>query len=122
MDYNIRSAIELGVPTEIAYQMGSYNTARHFNIDHLVGALAPGRYADVVLLSDPETVAIERVYANGELASVGKEYQLAIPQIDYPQWATDTMNVGRELIAADFVINVQKILGAASHMSSFSCN
>ena len=104
MDYNIRSAIELGVPLEIAYQLGSYNTARHFNIDHLVGALAPGRYADVVLLSDPQTVAIERVYANGQLAADNGEYRLPIPEIDYPQWATDTMNVGRELIAADFVI------------------
>lgn len=104
MDYNIRSAIELGVPVEIAYQLGSYNTARHFNIDHLVGALAPGRYADVVLLSDPQKVAIERVYANGQLAATGGEYQLPIPAIDYPAWATDTMNVGRKLIAADFVI------------------
>ena len=104
MDYNIRSAIELGVPLEIAYQLGSYNTARHFNIDHLVGALAPGRYADVVLLSDPQTVAIERVYANGQLAADNGEYLLPIPEIEYPQWATDTMNVGRKLIAADFVI------------------
>ena len=104
MDYNIRSAIELGVPLEIAYQLGSYNTARHFNIDHLVGALAPGRYADVVLLSDPQTVTIERVYANGQLAADNGEYLLPIPEIEYPQWATDTMNVGRELIAADFVI------------------
>jgi adenine deaminase len=105
MDYNIRSAIEAGVPTEIAYQLGSYNTARHFNIDHLVGSLAPGRYADVVLLSNPDTVAIERVYANGQLAGIGKEYQLSIPKIDYPSWATDTMNVGRTLSASDFVIS-----------------
>jgi len=104
MDYNIRSAIELGVPTEVAYQLGSYNTARHFRIDHLVGSLAPGRYADVVLLSDPQTVAIDRVYANGQLAGIGKEYQLPIPEIDYPQWATDTMRVNRTLQAKDFVI------------------
>lgn len=105
MDYNIRSAIEVGVPTQIAYQLGSYNTARHFNIDHLVGSLAPGRYADVVLLNNPDTVAIERVYANGKLASIGKAYQLPIPNIEYPTWATDTMNVGRTLSASDFVIN-----------------
>ena len=49
--------------------MASYNTARHFNIDHLVGAIAPGRYADVVLLSDVNKVEIDRVYANGRLAA-----------------------------------------------------
>ncbi|MEP1553928.1 MAG: adenine deaminase C-terminal domain-containing protein [Paraglaciecola sp.] len=104
MDYNIRSAIEQGVPTPIAYQLGSYNTARHFRIDHLVGSLAPGRYADIVLLSDPDTVAIERVYASGLLAAIKKEYQLPIVEIDYASWATDTMNVGRALTAEDFTI------------------
>lgn len=104
MDYNIRSVIELGVPTEIAYQLGSYNTARHFNIDHLVGAIAPGRYADIVLLSNPDTVAINRVYANGVLAGVGTDYQLPIVDIEYSDDITDTMNVGKVLTAADFEI------------------
>ena len=104
MDYNIRNVIQRGVPSEIAYQLGSYNTARHFNIDHLVGSIAPGRYADIVLLSDPQSVAIERVYANGLLAGIKREYQLPIAEIDYPQWLTDTMNVGRTLTSDDFVI------------------
>ncbi|WP_166425497.1 adenine deaminase C-terminal domain-containing protein [Paraglaciecola sp. 20A4] len=105
MDYNIRNVIQRGVPTEIAYQLGSYNTARHFNVDHLVGSIAPGRYADIVLLSNPETVAIERVYANGLLAGIKDEYQLPIAAIDYPQWLTETMNVGRALTPEDFAIH-----------------
>lgn len=102
MDYNIRTAIKAGVPTTIAYQLGSYNTARHFHIEHLVGSLAPGRYADVVLLTNPDTVAIESVYANGRLAAQNGQYLLDIPKIDYPEWATGTMNVGRKLSADDF--------------------
>ncbi len=104
MDYNIRTAIDNGVPVEIAYQLGSYNTARHFNIDHLVGSIAPGRYADVVLLSDPKTVAITRVVANGKLASKQHRYLLPVPKIDYPDWAHHTINIGREITAKDFEI------------------
>ncbi|MFV8816328.1 adenine deaminase [Haliea sp. E17] len=104
MDYNIRTAIEAGVPVAIAYQMGSYNTARHFRIDHLVGSIAPGRYADVVLLDNPETVAITRVVANGKLAGKGTEYLLPIPKIDYPGWARNTIDIGREITAKDFAI------------------
>lgn len=104
MDYNIRLAIESGVPVRTAYMMGSYNTARHFRIDHLVGALAPGRYADVVLLDDPGSVSITRVFANGRLASKGTEYLLPIPEITYPKWAYNTMNVGRAVTADDFKI------------------
>lgn len=104
MDYNIRSAIKAGVPTKIAYQLGSYNTARHFNIDHLVGSIAPGRFADIVLLTDPDTVAVESVYASGQLAAQNGKYLLNVPKIDYPSWATNTMNVGRTLTAADFAM------------------
>ena len=104
MDYNIRTAIKAGVPTTIAYQLGSYNTARHFHIEHLVGSIAPGRFADVVLLTDPENVAIDSVYASGRLAAKDGRYLLNIPEIQYPQWATNTLNVGRKLTAADFRI------------------
>jgi adenine deaminase len=104
MDYNIRTAIEAGVPVPVAYQMGSYNTARHFHIDPIVGSIAPGRYADIVLLTKPETVSISRVYANGKLAGKGGEYLPPIPKISYPQWVTRTVNIKRKLAAGDFVM------------------
>lgn len=104
MDYNIRNAIESGVPVIDAYKMGSYNTARHFHVEHLVGSIAAGRYADVVLLSDPDTVAITRVVANGRIASKGTEYLLEIPKMAYPDSISETMNVGRKLLASDFTI------------------
>ncbi|MEM9314180.1 MAG: adenine deaminase C-terminal domain-containing protein [Pseudomonadota bacterium] len=104
MDYNIRNAIRAGVEPRIAYQMGSFNTARHFHIEHLVGSLAPGRYADIVLLTNPDTVEIESVYASGRLAARDGKYLLEIPRIDYPDWATNTMNLGRRVMAKDFQI------------------
>ena len=108
MDYNVRNAINSGAPPEQAFLMASYNTARHFNIDHLVGAIAPGRYADVVLLSDVDSVEIDRVYANGRLAAQTLDgdygYTLPIPQIEYPAWSQNTMNVGKRVQAEDFVI------------------
>lgn len=104
MDVNIRTAIQVGVPPKIAYALGSYNTARHFKVDHLVGAIAPGRYADLVFLSDVDKVEIAKVMANGQIASEGRHYLLTIPKIDYPQWVHNTMNVGRKLRASDFTI------------------
>ena len=104
MDYNIRNAIDSGVPAVTAYMMGSYNTARHFHVEHLVGSLAPGRYADVVLLDDPDTVSITQVIANGKIAAKEGEYLLPIAEVDYPEWARDTVNINREIVAADFTI------------------
>ncbi|MGA2811053.1 MAG: adenine deaminase C-terminal domain-containing protein [Candidatus Acidiferrum sp.] len=104
MDHNIRCAIENGVAPEIAYVLGSYNTARHFRIDHLVGSLTPGRFADVVLLSDPEQVKIQAVYADGIKVSENYRMLVSVPHIDWPEWARKTVNLGRRIAAADFAV------------------
>jgi adenine deaminase len=104
MDYNIRAAIEAGVPTHVAYSLGSLNTARHFRIDHLVGSITPGRYADVVLLSDPDKVTIEQVYADGLLVSEKYKPLLPVPRIEWPTWATKTVNLGGTITANHFVL------------------
>lgn len=103
-DYNLRLAIAAGAPLEAAYAMVSINTAKHARINHLVGSIAPGRFADVVLLNDPKTVDIAEVYSSGILAAKDGEYLLDVPKIDWPAWATDTINVGREIKPEDFVI------------------
>ncbi len=104
MDHNIRCAIENGVAPEVAYTLGSYNTARHFRIDHLVGSLTPGRYADLVLLSDPQRVQIRAVYSDG--IKVSEDYKMLVPvaHIEWPEWATKTVNLGRKIEAADFAV------------------
>ena len=104
MDYNIRAAIEVGVPVEIAYALGSYNTARHFRIDHWVGSLTPGRYADVVFLSDPTKVVIDQVWADGKKVSARGKPLLPVPKIDWPEWATKTVNLGGKIEASHFVV------------------
>jgi len=64
-DWDIKKAIEFGVPVEAAYAMATLNSARHWRIDHLVGSITPGRFADVVLVRDPKRVDIVQVYAAG---------------------------------------------------------
>jgi adenine deaminase len=103
-DFSIRTAIQAGAPVQQAYALASYYPARHSHIEHWVGSIAPGRYADVVLLSDPAKVAIQRVFADGKLASEGKKYLLEVPKIDWPAWATDTINIGHRLTADEFAI------------------
>ncbi|MBU0650215.1 amidohydrolase family protein [Patescibacteria group bacterium] len=104
MNFNLRMAIQYGVPVEAAYASASYTGARHWHIEHLVGSIAPGRYAHVILLRDPETVDINRVWASGKLVGVDGKLVYEVPTVDWPEWATDTINIGREVTAADFVV------------------
>jgi adenine deaminase len=102
MDYNIRQAIAAGAPLEAAYAMGSYHPARHWHIDHLVGSIAPGRYADLVFMEDLPGVKVGAVYSDGLKVSEGGRTTYPVPAIAWPAAVTQTMRVQRHLAARDF--------------------
>ena len=103
-DYNVRLAIESGLAPEIAYQCVSINPARHMRLTPFVGSIAPGRFADLVLLDKAAAVSISEVWADGKQVSKGKTFTGHLPRIDWPDWATKTVNIGRTLSADDFAI------------------
>ncbi|MFN3292671.1 MAG: adenine deaminase C-terminal domain-containing protein [Gemmobacter sp.] len=103
-DHNVRLAIRSGLKPETAIQCVTINPARHMRLTPWVGALAPGRYADIVMLSDVAALDIAEVWADGAPASEGRRYIGPLPRIDWPDWATRTVHLPRPLTAADFAI------------------
>ncbi|MBO0142598.1 adenine deaminase [Agrobacterium sp. Ap1] len=106
-DHNVRLAIEAGLAPEIAIQCVTINPARHMRLTPWVGSIAPGRYADIVLLSNVEKFEIAKVWADGKQVSDGNTYLPDVPKIDWPEWATNTINIGRDLTAKDFAIKAE---------------
>lgn len=103
-DYNVRLAIESGVPAEIAIQMVTINPARHMRLTPWVGSIAPGRFADAVLLGDVEKLVIAKVWADGRPVAENGRYMRQVPRIEWPVWATSSVNIAREMTADDFAI------------------
>jgi adenine deaminase len=103
-DFNLRTAIEQGVPPEIALQCVTLNPARHMRLTPWVGSIAPGRFADIVLLEDVAAVKIAEVWADGRKVSEGPRFLPPVPTIVRSETFTRTINIGRELTAADFAI------------------
>lgn len=52
----VKGALERGVPLTWAARLMAENPARHFRLDHVKGALTPGRDADIVVLTPEERV------------------------------------------------------------------
>jgi adenine deaminase len=113
-DHNVRTAIKAGLAPEIAIQCATINPARHMRLEAWVGMIAPGRYADIVLLNDVDSFSIDQVWADGAQVSLGTEYLSDIPQIDWPDWARKTINVGRALVAEDFRIKAPEDRGTVT--------
>lgn len=62
--HNVRMAVRLGVKPVEAISMATYNTAEHYGLRDR-GAIAPGRRADLLLLSDLNAMRVEAVYRGG---------------------------------------------------------
>ncbi|MBZ9938912.1 amidohydrolase family protein [Mesorhizobium sp. BR1-1-16] len=103
-DHNVRLAIENGLAPEIAIQCVTINPARHMRLTPWVGSIAPGRFADIVLLDNVQTLSVAKVFADGRKAAEAGRYEGPLPKIDWPDWATRTVNLGRTVTADDFAI------------------
>lgn len=68
IDFAVRKAISLGLSPIKAVQMATIQAARHFSLPHL-GAIAPGRQADLLVLNDLDSFEIDSVYIKGERVS-----------------------------------------------------
>ncbi|OUR99848.1 adenine deaminase [Halobacteriovorax marinus] len=65
INYLVKKMIkELNIAPHIAYRLSSYSAAKHFNLKRL-GLIAPGKQADIVLLSDYQEVEIQQVLMKG---------------------------------------------------------
>jgi adenine deaminase len=102
MDRVVRHAIAQGLAPVTAIQMATINTAQHFGVSRDVGMIAPGRYADILIVPSLVDLKAEVVIARGqELARRGK-WQVELPEYAYPEWALNSVHLGHSLTAADF--------------------
>lgn len=70
MDWVVAQAVSLGIPPVRAVQMASLNPARYFRLDHLLGGLAPGRLAHILIAPSLERPTPRLVMASGVIAAV----------------------------------------------------
>ena len=80
IDSIVCEAVQCGLDPILAIQMATLNPAEYFRLDHL-GALAPGKQADLVVFSDLKKPAIEQVYCRGVLTA---ENGTILPEIQFP--------------------------------------
>ncbi|MCC5574847.1 adenine deaminase [Microtetraspora sp. AC03309] len=65
MDKLVRMAVKAGVDPVTAIQMATINCAEMYRIDHLVGSIAPGRFADVLIVDSLDDFRVREVVAGG---------------------------------------------------------
>jgi adenine deaminase len=107
MDRVLRHAIEHGLSPMTAIQMCTINTAEHFGLTRELGMIAPGRWADVLIVGDLRNFRAEAVIAKGQVIAQNGKWQVELPDVKHPKWVTDSVHLKRPLKPEDFKINVE---------------
>jgi adenine deaminase len=116
MDRVLRHAIQNGLDPITAIQMATINTAEHFGVSREMGMIAPGRYADILLVNDLNNFQAERVIARGkEVAHKGK-LLIELPTIQHADWACQSVHLKRALNAADFIFHSDDTAKVTAHV------
>ncbi len=108
IDRAVRLVMSLGVTPMQAIQMATINTADHFGVSRDMGMIAPGRYADILVIDDLTKFKPGMVVARGKLAARNGEVVVERDHTHHPEWALDSVHLEHKLSAADFVLHTEK--------------
>jgi len=102
LDRVIRVLIDNDVPAAWVYRAATLNAASRIGRSDL-GVVAPGKRADIVLVSNLEKVSATHVFANGRLAAQAGRLVQPAPAISIPPGLTQSVRT-KEFTAADFEV------------------
>ena len=108
MDRVVRHAIAQGLAPMAALQMATINTAEHFGVSRDIGCIAPGRFADVLLVKDLRDFRPDVVFARGVLAARDGKVLTELPAAAYPAWSKETVHFARPPVAEDFRLDASQ--------------
>jgi adenine deaminase len=104
LDEAARQAVAMGLEPMQALQAITLTPAEHFRLDGVMGGLAPGRQADVVLLSDLSEFRPSLVIARGRVVARSGHVTVPIPPMDLPADILPNPRVARPLGPEDLRI------------------
>ncbi len=104
MDTLVQKAVDCGFEPAQAIRMATLNPAEYFGLDGLVGGVAPGRQADLVLIPELGTIRAELVVAKGRVVAENGRLLEEPREHVFSEAARTSIRLPREPRPEDFVI------------------
>ncbi len=114
MENLVQKAVDYGFDPIDAVQMATLNVAEHFSLDHLIGGIAPGRFADLVIIPDIKTIKAEKVISNGRIIAQNGELVVEPRMHQYAAKSLTSICLAKNVSAADFAVTVDKNITKAT--------
>ncbi|MBD7938843.1 adenine deaminase [Cytobacillus sp. Sa5YUA1] len=101
IDQMIRIALEKGVPVIDAYNMGTINVAKYYNIQHLHGNIATGRVANINFLENESNPTPVSVLAKGKWIRKDGENTSFEDNMPWEEYGFEPLEMNWELTSHD---------------------
>lgn len=111
---NLRLAIRSGVDPITAVQMATLNAAEAFFAQVDLGQVAPGRFADMLLVDELREFTIDRVIVGGKTRVLGGELVEPLPAVEYPASLRNTIQLEAPVEPADLTVAAESESGLVS--------
>jgi adenine deaminase len=85
--------------------MATLNVAEHFCLDTLIGGIAPGRMADLVMIPDLKTVKARLVVSNGSVIARDGKPVISPREHTFAGESLHSVNLGKDFKSSDFIIS-----------------
>ena len=107
IDHCVRSGIKLGLDPIDAISMASKNCFDYYNLGQQFGGIAPGKFADILILDDIKKIKINSVLLGGETVVSNGRITQKIKKPKVPKWITSTVKLSK-FFENDFYIKSSK--------------
>lgn len=106
LDHHIKVALEAGLPFVKAIQMVTINAARAFSLDDKIGGLAPGKRADINLVSGDtaDSFAVVSTWSSGKQVLDHNRLLVHYPPAEHKPCLLNTLTLKRPITAESFMI------------------
>jgi adenine deaminase len=104
LDYVVRRAIALGLTPMQALQAVTLKPATYSGLESDVGGIAPGRFADIVLIDNLEQCQVREVLVAGEAVARDGESIVQSKAVDLPPGMVHSLRVRTPITAETFKV------------------
>ena len=104
MDHVVRRAISLGLSPLQAIQTVTLNPATYSGLEQEIGGIAPGRFADIVLIDDLERCHVRDVLVGGKIVARSGASEIKNEAIQLPDYVMHSLRLGLTISPETFKI------------------
>ena len=97
MNNHVRMVIEEGFDPVTAIQMATINSATYLGLQNEIGAISPGKIADVIILDNLRDINVSTVISKGNLVYSDNKLIWEFSRQDFPHWAVNTVTLKEKI-------------------------